>query len=230
MAIGRVLAIALVAALASACGAGTTKRAGAPTASPPAAPAALGPPATSDDRAGSGSIMVFTDATSTERAQEVYAVFHRPLEAGDRAAAAVAQADGFLPTPGGTGPAADQLGRPIYSETRLVAGTTRRGVYATPTTSGAVCIGRFPNGGGGCGRPGPHGITLQWDDQADGSPLELYGMAADDVKAVELVVSGKPQTAGVEGNAFVLDVPSAGHADMGSIVLHLTDGRTVELG
>jgi hypothetical protein len=231
MTIPRVLVIALVATVASACGARTTERMGAPTAKP-AAPATLEPPpAASDDGASSGgSIMIFTDrASSTRSAQEVYAVFHRPLDAGDRAAAVFARSDGFRPAPEESGLAAHQLGRPIYSETRLVAGTTHRGMYATPTTSGAVCTGRFPNGGGGCGPPGPHGFTLEWDDPGDGTPLQLYGLAEDDVRAVEIVVGDHPQRADVVDNAYVLDVPGAGHADMGSIVLHLTNGSTVDL-
>jgi hypothetical protein len=59
-----------------------------------------------------------------------------------------------------------QLGAPLYDDRRLIVGTAERGIYAVPTTAEAICLGLFPNGGGSCGLPGPHGVLLR-------SPLEL---------------------------------------------------------
>jgi hypothetical protein len=239
MAIARVLVITLIAGVAVGCGAQAPERKAAQTVTRPADVASTsgfeGDPTELDDAGGgSGSMMFFLDggggATRPEPAQALYAVFHRPLDAGDRAAAAFARSDDILLPGEESGPAAGQLGRPLYSDTRLVGGTTGHGLYATPTTSGAVCTRVFPNGGGGCGLPGPHGVTLGWDDPADGSPGELYGMAGDDVRAVEIVLDGKHRTVAVENNAYLIEIPRAGRGDFGSIVLRLTDGTTVPLG
>jgi hypothetical protein len=234
-AIAGVSLLALLAVLGSACGARTPAGSSPPQAAKPAVGSHAGSGTASfapDDHGGSGSIVFFSDNGSTPRraAQELYAVFNRPPGAADHAAAALASADGFLAPPGDSSPAAERLGRPSYPDTRLVAGTIRRGLYATPTTAGAVCIGVIPNGGGGCAEPGPHGITLGWDDAGDGSPSDVYGMAGDDVRSVEFTVDGKPRTVDVADNAYRLEIPRASRPDLETFVLHLTDGTTVPLG
>jgi len=217
----RVAAVAILAVLATGCSDQKT-----------AAPTLAKPTATSirwDDLVSSSTTLIFGDE-APRTAKEVYAVLSRPPDAGDRAAAAFARSGGLFA--GGHEPRrlAEELGLPIYAETHLVAGTRRGGLYATPTTGGAVCRGVLPKGGSGCGQPGPHGFTLDWGAPQNGSRLDIYGLAGDDVRTVEISVLGKPRTASVEKNAYVIEVPHASSSDMGSPILHLTDGTTVPLG
>jgi hypothetical protein len=222
----RVAVVAILAVLATGCSDQTTERKGAP-------PVAKQPRAASvewDGLVSSATTMFFGDGSPPATAREVYAVLRRPLNAGDRAAAGFARSGGLFA--GGQEPRrfAEEIGRPIYAETHLIAGTRRGGFFATPTTAGAVCTGVLPTGGSSCGKPGPHGFTMEWGGPKDGSRLDVYGMAGDDVQAVEISVFGKPRTATVEDNTYVLEVLDASSADMGSPILHLTDDTTVPLG
>ncbi len=102
------------------------------------------PAATTDSNDGGvgsvGSIIFYgdgSDAAPTQQkpAQDLYAAFRRTPRADDREAAAIARADAYLDP---SDPTDDPLGEPLYSETRLVSGTARHGLYAVPTTHGAL--------------------------------------------------------------------------------------------
>jgi hypothetical protein len=221
----RIALVAILATLATGCGDRTSDRKGASAVVQPRAASIRW-----DELATSAATTIFGDATPPTTAQGVYAVLSQPPNAGDRAAAAFARSAGLFPGGQESRRLAEQLGRPVYAETHLVAGTRTGGFYATPTTGGAVCTGVLPTGGSGCGEPGPHGITLGWGAPKDGSRLDVYGMAGDDVRAVEIRISGKARIAKVDQNAYVIEVPHASSSDMGSTILHLTDGTTVPLG
>lgn len=102
-------------------------------------------------------------------------------------------------------------------------------MYAVPTTSQAICIGHFPSGGAGCGSPGPHGLTVDYDDASDGAPWILYGMAGDDVVSLDAVVAGKTHHARLGQNAYVLELPAAQREEPERLILHLRSGATDEL-
>src|SRR3954471_5791648 len=122
---GKACLLAFLAVLATGCG--TQTREGRPHVTKPEQPvhhqAAKRPERframaeESDDSGGSGSTIFFGDDEGDALpAQERYAVFGRPAADDDRVAAGIARANGYV----GRG---DPLGRPIYNQTRLVAGT-----------------------------------------------------------------------------------------------------------
>jgi len=239
--------IGLVGAVAAAVGTGcgglvTESQVGAPAKKPHAEvrhPATTSKPdrvsrpaATTDSNEGgvgsTGSIIFYgdsSDAAPTQQrpAQDLYAAFRRTPRADDREAAAIARADAYVDP---TDPTDDPLGEPIYSETRLVSGTSRHGLYALPTNKGAVCTGVIPGGGGGCGDPGPHGLTVGYDDPADGSPFNVYGLVGDDVRAIDVVVGGVTRHVQVVDNGYMLEVAGARRSGIQNLVLHLRDGTT----
>ncbi len=119
------------------------------------------------------------------------------------------------------------LGQPLYDKTRLIFGTASRGVYAVPTGTDSLCWGQFPDGAGGCGQPGPHGITMDYGE-APGEFL-IYGLIADDVQGVDAVVAGMTRTAELAENAYLFRLPNVRRADLEKVVLRLRGGGRDEL-
>ena len=183
-----------------------------------------------DDDGATHSVIVLTPIggqTSTPSVRDLYPVFRRETKTTDVQVQKFAKNDGDLLLRPGVGDS--RVGEPIYKETRLIYGTPDRGVYAVPTTGQAICLGHFPNGGAGCSSPGPHGVTMDWEDASNGAPWILYGMAGDDVTGIDAVVAGVVHQVDVRESAYVLELPHAGRAPLQKIVLHLDNGETDEL-
>jgi hypothetical protein len=144
--------------------------------------------------------------------RELYSVFRRSATPSDLYVRQLARRDthgGLIDEEPDTPPHIrsafrEQIGTPLYDDTRLIVGTTERGIYAMPTTADAICLGSFPDGGGGCGQPGPHGVKIGWDDASGDSPFLLYGIVGDDVSSVEVVVDGRRREAELGENGYRL--------------------------
>ena len=179
-----------------------------------------------DFHAATHSVMIFgagDDATGDKSPYDLYEVFRRAPQENDTRAREVAKANGIFRRP-------DLVpSDPVYEDARLVAGTTSDGVYALPTTGQEICIGRFPNGGSGCQTPGPHGITIGFDDAEDGSSIFLYGLIGDDVRSVDAVMDGTEHRAELGENGYFAELPSARGQQLEKVVLHLRSGETQEL-
>jgi hypothetical protein len=147
--------------------------------------------------------------------RDLYGIFRRRATAADIAVAAVARDDGYED---------DELGRPLYDQTRLLFGTRTQGVYALPTSTDAVCVSNFPNGGAGCGEPGPHGLTVDFDEASGQTPFVLYGLVGDDVQSVDFVFAdGGLRHAEVRENAYYVQMPGQ-QTDPDRFILHLRNG------
>ena len=121
----------------------------------------------------------------------------------------------------------DQLGAPLYDRTRLLVGTARRGIYALPTTAEAICLGSFPDGGGSVGLPGPHGLRVAFDDDAnEASPFRLYGIVGDDVASVEVIVDGGVREAELGQNGYWLVIEDGQREQLEELILRLHGGTT----
>jgi hypothetical protein len=123
----------------------------------------------------------------------------------------------------------EQLGAPVYDQTRLVVGTIERGIYAVPTTAEAICVGSFPLGGSGCVRPTRHGVCVDYDAADDDSSFLLYGIVGDDVASVEAVVGGQTREAELGENGYRLEVPDHGPDQLQELILHFHGGATDRL-
>lgn len=178
----------------------------------------------------SGGLMFIrkADGNLPTTPREVYAVFRRPPRSSDVAMQKLARADGLLDSVGGPGRAVASLGRPLYADTRLIVGTVGDGVYALPTTTGAVCVGAVPNGGNGCTGTGggPHGLSVDYDAPSDGRPFRLYGLVGDDVVGVDAVVGGVARQAELGENGYSIELADAGWDRLSKLVLHLHGGAT----
>ena len=117
-------------------------------------------------------------------------------------------------------------GKPIYNDTRLVSGTAARGVYALPTTKQLVCLGVFPNGGGVCSSPGADGLTVGYEIAPNSRPSLIYGLLGDDVRGLDVMVSGVTRQAQLGKNAYVLELAHAKGKRLERLILHLRDGTT----
>ena len=162
---------------------------------------------------------------------DLYAVFRRPPRAADLAVQKVARMDGLADEfdigPSTGSPPEPSLGKPLYEKTRLILGMESHGVYAVPTTTDSVCSGQFPDGAGGCGQPGPHGITMDYGEAS--SELLIYGLIGDDVEGVDAVVDGMTRPAELAENAYLLRLSQVRSANLDVVVLHLRDGGSDEL-
>jgi hypothetical protein len=189
------------------------------------------PAGAGDSRAADSGGLIFirkADGSLPTTPQEVYAVFRRPPRSSDVAMQKLARADGLLDSVGGPGLAGASLGRPLYADTRLIVGSVGDGVYALPTTTGAVCVGAVPNGGSGCTGTGggPHGLSVDYDAPSDGRPFRLYGLVGDDVLGVDAVVGSVARQAELGENGYRIELADAGRAQLSKLVLHLRGGAT----
>jgi hypothetical protein len=150
--------------------------------------------------------------------RDLYEVFRRDPGESDTQAQRIARADGYGDRFSGP------VGKPLYPDTRLVSGSTARGVYALPTSKQFICIGAFPRGGGGCLTPGQHGLTIDFDTRGDGS-ASLYGLIGDDVQGIDAVVGGKTFRARLGENAYALST----NRQPTKLVVHLRNGETDEI-
>jgi hypothetical protein len=186
-------------------------------------------PEGSDDPGGSVSIITFWGGGESHQpkpVRDLYAVFRRAPQTRDLRTQEIARADAYGDSldDGSTGTA--PLGTPVYSETRLVSGTLNHGVYALPTTTQAVCTGALPNGGGSCGEPGPHGLTVAFDDPGHGLPLRLYGLIGDEVRNVDLVAAGATHHAELGENAYGVELRGVRSTQLERLILYLGAGGT----
>lgn len=166
--------------------------------------------------------------------RELYAVFRRPALPNDLRVQQLARRDSpfSLIEPGiGMPPHIrsafrEGIGTPRYDDTRLIVGTTERGIYAVPTTSDSICLGSFPNGGSGCGQPGPHGVQVEWDEASGDSPFLLYGIVGDDVSSVDVVIDGRRLQAELGENGYWLVLDDADRQQLREVILRLDGGGT----
>ena len=174
---------------------------------------------------GSGSLIFVMSAHGgpPRPPRELYAVFRRPPRSSDLEAQQRARDDALLDTVGAPDALGASIGGPLYEDARLVLGSGSRGIYALPTTRGAVCVGAFPDGGAGCGTPGPHGLSVEYDDSLG---LRLYGLVADDVRGVDVVVGGVTRQAELGENGYRLKLADAGWGQLHALRLHLRNGAT----
>jgi len=164
---------------------------------------------------------------------ELYAVFRRSALASDLQAIKHArwglephlQLEGHVPADV-LAAFREELGAPLYDQTRLIAGTIERGIYAVPTTTEAICLGAFPLGGSGCERPTRHGLCIEYDVADDDSSFLLYGIVGDDVSSVEAVVGGQRREAELGENGYRLEVFDHGPDQLQELILHLHGGAT----
>jgi hypothetical protein len=230
--------ILLAAAVLAGCGGAVTSK--------PSARAALAgtsrptttnhTPETGSDSSGGGSgSMIFlgggeiSGSAQPTPPRDLYAVFRRASNGEDLLVRETARDDSFADS-FGNDPTESALGEPMYGETRLVSGTPGNGLYAYPTTKDAVCVGHMPNGGGACGDPGPHALTVGYDEPADGEPFVAYGLVGDDVRSIDLVIDGITHHAEVRENGYMLKVPVSQGAEIEHLILHLSDGTKDDLG
>jgi hypothetical protein len=174
---------------------------------------------------------------------ELYAVFRRPRNDEDRRAGEIAARWGALdfgfgdlqpPRPAGMSDEdwkRAQLGNVIESEGRLLlAGLGGSGdmLYAAPTDNDCIARVLLPNGGGGCGAPGPDGLDMGWCQSEDGE-LVVAGLVGDSVEAVDLVVGGETLHARMGENAFGLRLERTHESRLERLVLRRRDGTTNEI-
>ena len=173
------------------------------------------------------------DADRPKPVRELYAVFRRSARPSDLYVQRFARRDapGDLPEEADI-PAdmrsalSEQIGTPLYDDTRLIVGTTERGIYAVPTTADAICLGSFPVGGNGCGQPGPLGVEVEWDEADGDSPFALYGIVGDDVSSVEAVIDGRRREAELGENGYWLVLEDGGRHQLQEVILRLHNGAT----
>lgn len=135
-----------------------------------------------DDGSASGGFTVLMEsgdfggsASAPPPVEELYAVFTRPRTGADREAGELAVSRGALdldvefsnrpPDISAADWKAAQPGEVLEGKGRLLLaglGGEWNLVYAAPTTNDHVCVALLPNGGGGCGAPGPDGLDLEW--------------------------------------------------------------------
>jgi hypothetical protein len=90
-------------------------------------------------------------------------------------------------------------------------------VIAAITTTGAVCYGLRPEGGGSCKAPHSSSFTLSGQDL--NRRLLLYGLIEDGVTGVEFIVGGETRKAALGTNSYAV-VVDAPFDNVSSVVLH----------
>jgi len=168
--------------------------------------------------------------------RELYAVSRRSARTSDLYVQELARREAYggreaePDTPAHIGAALhEQIGAPLYEETRLLVGTIERGIYAVPSTAETICLGSFPDGGGSCGRPTRHGVRVDYEAADDDSSLLVYGIVGDDVESVEVVVGGQMREAELGENGCRLAITDGGPQQLQELILRLHGGATDKL-
>ena len=175
--------------------------------------------------------------------RELYGAFRRPRTDADRSAGELASRLGALdfgesiedlPLPPGI--SSEQWrdmspGDVVHEEGRLLLaglGGEEDKLYAAPTRNDQVAHELLPNGGGGCGSPGPDGLHMGWT-QTERGDLVVYGLVSDEVAAVDVVVGGVTHEARMGENAFGLRLEQTHDSDLERVVLRRRDGTRNEV-
>jgi hypothetical protein len=185
----------------------------------------------------------YSPAEEKRPVRELYGVFRRPRNDGDRRAGELADRWGALdfgmemeerPPPHGVSVEAwrDALpGAVLHEEGRLLLaglGGEEDMLYAAPTRNDHVAYALLPNGGGGCGAPGPDGLELGWT-QTELGALVVHGLVADAIESVGVIVAGATHEARMGENAFGLRLERPHESSLERIVLRHRDGTTNEI-
>lgn len=196
------------------------------------------------DEEGSSSTFMFLSPAEEDRAvTELYGVFRRPRNDADRRAGEFARRWGALDfgvdrhDESGDPELRDRarahraaLGDVIEDEGRLVVTGLGGGedmLYVAPTTTEAVAHAVLPNGGGGCGHPGPDGLVLATVNRR--GSFVAHGLIADAIAAVDVVVNGEAWPARMGKNAFGVRIEGVPAIKLEKLILHRVDGTTSEI-
>lgn len=193
--------------------------------------------------AGSSSLMFAYDSEEGRRpVRELYGAFRRPRTDADRSAGELAARWGALdfgfgdfqpPRPRGVSKADRRralLGKVVEAEGRLLLrglGGEADMLYAAPTDNDCIAHALLPNGGGGCAAPGPDGLHMGWN-QSETGDLVVFGLVADAIEQVDVVVGGVTHEARRGENAFGLRLERTHEDDLERVVLHRRDGTRNE--
>lgn len=128
-----------------------------------------------------------------------------------------------------------QNGAMRLAEGRLLLsglGTTNARLYAMPTTKGRVCYvltGGPASCAGAFAADRPVGIVRFDPDALDsGLPMSVFGLTANNVRAVDIVVAGVTYRAQLANNAYFFEVPTAG-SQPESLRVTFRSGKTTVL-
>jgi hypothetical protein len=191
---------------------------------------------------GSTSLHFYAYDSAEEKrpVRELYRAFRRPRNESDRSAGELAGRLGALdfgvamedrgPPPGVDADLWREAlpGAVLHEEGRLLLaglGGDEDMLYAAPTSNDHVAYALLPNGGGGCGAPGPDGVELGWT-QTDLGSVVVHGLVADAVQSVEVIVAGATHEARMGENAFGLRLDRTHEAALERVVLRRRDGTT----
>ena len=125
-----------------------------------------------------------------------------------------------------------QPGAVLHEEGRLLLaglGGDEDMLYAAPTSNDHVAYALLPNGGGGCGAPGPDGLELGWTQTELGSVV-VHGLVGDTIASVDVIAGGVTHPARMGENAFGLRLERTHESSLERVVLHRYDGTTDEIG
>ncbi len=82
-------------------------------------------------------------------------------------------------------------------------------------------------GGGSCGEPGPHGLTIDFDDPSDGLPFRLYGLVGDDVRSAMWPSPARPTMPSLARTLTSWSFPQGGaRSSKGSSFIYAAVKRT----
>ena len=196
----------------------------------PADPSEL-PFANGDDEAGEASFgMVFSGGEDKRPVRDLYSIFGRPPTEADREASALARRCGLLDTGADNRAERKEFGDVIAANGRLLLaglGGADDALFAAPTTTEYIVHAILPNGGGGCGRPGPDGLILAGTTSR--KSLVLLGLIEDAIVGVDVRVGKETLVARMGENAFGLRIQDTGGATLEALVLGRRDGSVSEI-
>jgi hypothetical protein len=188
----------------------------------------------------SGSFLFFASDAEKRPIKELYSAFARARNDADRRAGDFAAHWGALdfgpdddderePPPGIPEDEwrASLPGEVIKDEGRLLLeglGGDADMLYAAPTANDHICHALLPNGGGGCGAPGPDGLDLSVS-YTPGS-LVVCGLVGDEIDSVDIVLDGTTYAARMGENAFGHRFVETKPSTLEAVVLHRRDGTT----
>jgi hypothetical protein len=187
---------------------------------------------TFDGQNGGSSIMVFGDDSESAPLRENYAAFARAQTPSEVKIGPRAAAEGLCGLDSRSEPKSSgmpDLGETEPESTRILLrgiGEPKYDLVAVGTTRNFVAVSLFPDGSASCGAPSFEGIVLSADQEKDNAIV--FGLVADGVESVDLVVDGVSRPARLGENGFAAEIRDPMGKKLDRLVLHERNGSVTE--
>jgi len=179
----------------------------------------------------SSSLMAFGDSSKPTPTplKEIYGVFARDQRPAEARIESEVASEGLCSNPSRDAERTFDLGKAEPDGVRILlehAGAPDFELVAIPTTKNFVGVTLFRDGSASCAAPTIDGLTIATLE--DKNQAIVFGLVADGIVSLDLVVDGVAHRAELGENGFAEKISDPAGKTLEKIVLHHEDGSSTE--